>query len=249
MRDLIFSMLAAIISLSAVAQGSNGRMVEKTIPVKKGQTVRMKFDYPELIKVTTWDKQEVSIQADVDINSGENNDAFVIESSVKDEEIAIDSKIKDLHNLPHRITVQDEGKRIIFNTKTELKEYQKQHGKTFNSVSYGVDMDIHIQIYVPANVETHIESVYGMVEVKDFDGPLNVEATYGGVDASIAEKSVGTIEAETNYGEIFTNLSAKFSGDFAEHDFYTNVKATPGSGPSYSLESKYGNVYIRKADN
>jgi hypothetical protein len=70
------------------------------------------------------------------------------------------------------------------------------------------------------------------------------------VDVALSERAAGEITAETNYGEIFTNLDAKFSGDdFRNKDFHTYVTAKPGSGPKYILESKYGNVYIRKATN
>jgi hypothetical protein len=88
-----------------------------------------------------------------------------------------------------------------------------------------------------------------MVEVKSFSGPLVVEATYGGVDVALTEKAIGEITAETNYGEIFTNLDTRFGGDKTDRDFHTYVSAKPGSGPKYSLESQYGNVYIRKATN
>ena len=87
-----------------------------------------------------------------------------------------------------------------------------------------------------------------MVEIKDFAGPLDVEATYGGVDAALTERAIGIITAQTNYGEIYTNFDSKFGGDKTDRNFYTNVTAKPGSGPQYSLESKYGNVYIRKAN-
>jgi hypothetical protein len=115
-------------------------------------------------------------------------------------------------------------------------------------MSWGADMDIKLEIKVPRNVETRIESVYGMVEISNFAGPLTVEATYGGVDVAVAERSTGEIVAETNYGEIYSNLEVKFSGEPNRNkDFHTYVTAKPGSGPSYSFESKYGNVYLRKA--
>jgi hypothetical protein len=89
-----------------------------------------------------------------------------------------------------------------------------------------------------------------MVEVANFNGPLTVEATYGGVDASLVERSVGEVTAETNYGEIYTNFDTKFGGDHVKDKaFYTFVSAKPGQGPRYNFESKYGNVYLRKAGN
>ena len=98
-------------------------------------------------------------------------------------------------------------------------------------------------------METKVESVYGMVEITNFTGPLSVDATYGGVDAAVAERSVGEITAETNHGEIFSNLDAKFSGEASRQDnFHTYVSAKPGNGPAYYFDSKYGNVYLRKAN-
>ena len=96
-------------------------------------------------------------------------------------------------------------------------------------------------------METRVESVYGIVEVRNFSGPLAVEATYGSVDAALTERTTGELTAETDYGQIYTNLEMKFSGDgIKERDFHTWVSAKPGAGPRYSFESKYGNVYLRK---
>lgn len=39
-----------------------------------------------------------------------------------------------------------------------------------------------------------------LVEVKEFVDSITVEATYGGVDASLVEKNVGELNAETDYG-------------------------------------------------
>jgi hypothetical protein len=223
--------------------------VNKSIPVQSGQSVVMHFDYPELIRVTTWDKNEISIQGNVSINNGENDDAFVLETSTTGNAVNIRSEIKNMKNLPQRITIVRDGKKMIFKDKEELKKYQQEHGKGYDVMSMGSDMEIELEIKVPRNIATRIESVYGMVEVKSFSGPLVVEATYGGVDVALTEKAIGEITAETNYGEIFTNLDTRFGGDKTDRDFHTYVSAKPGSGPKYSLESQYGNVYIRKATN
>jgi hypothetical protein len=222
--------------------------INKTIPVSAGQKINMRFDYPELVKVSTWDKNEISVQGSVSINNGENDDAFIFENSVNGNTVDIRSSIKDIKQLPQRITIVRDGQKMIFKDKAELKKYQEEHGKGYNTMSWGADIDIVLEIKVPKNVETRIEATYGLVEIKDFNGPLTVEATYGGVDAALVEKQTGELAAETNYGEIFTNFDAKFGGSESQNrDFHTYVTAKPGSGPKYSFESKYGNVYIRKA--
>lgn len=222
--------------------------INQSIPVRAGQTIQMKFDYPELIRVTTWDGNAISIQGSVSINSGENDDAFVLENTVAANVIKIRSEIKDLKNLPQRITISRNGQKIMFRDKAEFQKYQAEHGKSYNSVSWGPDIDIQLEIKVPRNIETQIHSVYGMVEVRNFSGPLTVESTYGGVDASLAERSIGEVTAETNFGNIYTNLDVKFTDEqMKSKDFHTFVSARPGNGPKYNFESKFGNVYLRKA--
>jgi hypothetical protein len=46
--------------------------VNKTYPVTADQKISLRFDYPELVKITTWDKNEISIVGSVSINSGES---------------------------------------------------------------------------------------------------------------------------------------------------------------------------------
>jgi hypothetical protein len=221
----------------------------ETIPVQSGQKINMHFDYAELVRVSTWDRNEISVQGTISINSGENDDAFVFEKSTSGNTVELRSFIKDLKHLPQRITIMRDGQKIMFKDKAELKKYQQENGTAYNNMSWGADIDIHLEIKVPKNIETRIESVYGMVEIVDFNGPLTVEATYGGVDAALAERAAGEIIAETNYGEIYSNLDVKFSGDALDNrDFHTYVSAKPGKGPRYSFESKYGNVYIRKSN-
>lgn len=224
--------------------------INKSIAVQSGQKVVMHFDYPDLVRVSTWDKNEISIQGSVSINNGESDDAFELLTSTTGNTISIRNEIKNMKSLPQRITIVDGAQKIVFKNRAELHKYQDEHGKgKFEMMSSGVDMDIFIEIKVPRNIDTRVESVYGMVEIRDFTGPLIVEATYGGVDAALTERTIGEIIAETNYGEIYSNLDTKFGSDkFLDKDFHTYVSAKPGSGPHYSFESKYGNVYLRKAN-
>lgn len=238
-----------IVGLAAPVKEYAQTALNRTIPVSAGQRIEMHFDFPELITVTTWDKDEISIQGEVSINGGENDDAFVLETSTTGSVINVSGSINNIKNLPQRITVMRDGQKMMFREKSDWEKYKAEHGKAYSSVSMGPDIDIRIEIKVPRNVATAVTSVYGMVEVRRFAGPLTVDATYGGVDVSIDERSVGELTAETNFGEIYSNLNTKFGGNGTSKDFHTLVSAKPGQGPRYDLESKYGNVYLRKADN
>ena len=220
--------------------------IRKSLLVQPGQRLHMNFDYPDLIKVKTWDKNEIKIEGTVSINGGENDDAFELITEMGTNLVSVRSQIHNMKNLPQRVTVIRKGKKLIFKDKGEYKKYKELNGGEFDMMSYGQEFEIRLEITVPRSMETHIESVYGMVEVNEFEGPLTVVATYGGVDASLTEKNVGELEAETNYGEIYSDLDTKLVGSNIDRDFYIQVSARLGQGPRYSFESKYGNVYLRK---
>jgi hypothetical protein len=241
MKTKIF-FLSMIVSTALFAQTP----INKTIAVQAGQKIRMQFDYPELIKVTTWNKNEISITGEVSINGGENDDAFSLNASTSGNEVFIEGEIRNMKNLPHHITVWHDGQKISFKTKADYRKYADEHGRNYESMNWGTDIDIFIEIKVPENVQTNVHSTYGTIEIKSFNGPLVAESTYGGVDAALTEKLIGDLRVETNYGQFYTNFDFKFSGNELG-DFHSIVNAKPGKGPSYSFESKYGNVYLRKA--
>src|SRR5258708_2687035 len=88
--------------------------ISKTIAIQSGQTITMHFDYPKLIKVSTWDKNEISITGTVNINGGENDDAFSLESSSDNKVVSIIGEIRNIKSLPHRITVWHNGQKMMF---------------------------------------------------------------------------------------------------------------------------------------
>lgn len=222
--------------------------INKTIPVNGQKAVRFQFDYPQIVRVSTWDKNEISITGNVSINGGEQDNAFKLETSDESGRLNVKGFVRDLKGLPKRITIYEKGQKVVFQDKEALKKYQQEHPGSYERMSWGTDIDIELEIKVPAGLVTEIEAVYGMVEVRQFNAPLQVEATYGGVDAALREAKVGLLTAETNYGEIFSNLDTKLMGDGTTKDFHTLVKAQPGKGFDYTFESKYGNVYLRKLE-
>lgn len=237
--------LLVFVATGVVAQTT----INKTIPVKAGQQLRLNFDYPDMVRLSTWDKNEISIQGKVSINGGESDDAFVLDIDAGGTTIYIKNEIRNMDDIPHRITIVRDGVKTVFKNEAEWKKYKKENGKgNFQMMNNGVDMDIELDIKVPVNMQTAAISVYGMVEVREFKAPLRVESTYGGVDAALTESAIGELIAETNYGHIYSDLNVKFDNDrYRDEDFHMYVSAKPGNGPSYRFESPYGNVYLRKA--
>jgi hypothetical protein len=221
--------------------------VEKSYPVKPGQKVELAFDYPKLVRISTWDKNEVSVTAMVSINEGDNDDAFVLENEQSaDGSLSIRNHIKDMKNLPKMYTIVRAGKKTTFRTKEAYHQFISENGRSGNQMtSEGVDMEITVEVKVPANTATHLNAKYGIVEMKNFNAPATVSATYGGIDASITPATTGKLQATTHYGQMYTNLDLTLTSK-SEKDFYSSITAEPGKGHAYILKSTYGNLYLRK---
>lgn len=221
--------------------------VEKTYPVKPGQKVDLSFDYPKLVRISTWDKNEVSVTAMVSINDGDNDDAFVLESDqASDGSLSIRNNIKDMKNLPKHYTIVRAGKKSTFRTREAYEQYLSENGRSGNQMtSEGVDVEITVEVKVPANVATNLNAKYGIVEIRNFNAPATVSATYGGIDASITPATTGKLQATTHYGQMYTNLDLKLT-EKSMKDFYSSITAEPGKGHAYILKSTYGNLYLRK---
>ncbi|MDH4058691.1 MAG: hypothetical protein OEU76_07990 [Cyclobacteriaceae bacterium] len=164
-----------------------------------------------------------------------------------DDFISIKNKIEDLKGTQEVIVVKRGGEKFIFRSRDELRKYKNENPGAFDVISYGMDIEIELEIKVPVSMTTQIDVKYGMVEVVNFNALLIAMATCGGVDVSLNETMVGQVVAETNYGQIYSNLKSQFTGDKHERDFHTMVSAQLGTGPKYQVESTYGNVYLRRS--
>ena len=227
--------------------------VEKTVPVKSGQKVSFIFTWPELIKVETWDKNEVGIEADVTINNGQNDDSYRLNITSNGNAILIESEIQNHDQLPRKIMIKKDGETYFFDTddmhSPAIKQFKDEHGDIgYDYTMHGVLKEIYVTIKVPQSISLDIEAKFGMVEVRGFNGEMNIHSKFGGIDVAVGN-SDNTLRAGTKFGEKYTNL---------EGDFETiAVGAGPGKwdwvsypagggGKMQELKSEFGNIYMRK---
>ena len=151
--------------------------------------------------------------------------------------------IKDMDKLPRRYTIVRNGVKTVYKGKEQYLELGKEGGV---QQSYeGVDMNIVIEVKIPAYCTTKVDAIYGIVEMTNFNAPVTIDATYGGIDATVSPANVGKLEATTHYGQIYSNLDLKLT-DHEQRDFFSSITAEPGKGPAYSFTSPYGKIYLRK---
>ncbi|MFY8128124.1 MAG: hypothetical protein ACOVMM_07080 [Chitinophagaceae bacterium] len=208
--------------------------------------VKFVFDYPQLIKIKTWAKNEVAVSALVNINNGKFNDSFRISQTQKDDVLVIEGKIKNLVDLWGNVTINSKNSNGNQSNKNQYKKYfnngNLHNGEPCNT---DVNIDIEVTVFVPEKMSTDITSTYGLIEVQHFAAPLKATSPYKGIDIIIDSENIGKLSATTSYGEILTDVKFDIE-EKVNRDFYTYFKANVGTGFDYSLASTYGKLYLRK---
>lgn len=237
-------MLAAVICVTGYAPAQ--KTWEKKFPVKSGQSINLQFGFPK-ISISTWDSPEVSLKATVNINGDTYSDAYSLASQADGSTLSIKDTIKDLKNIPPMYYVESNGIKKKFESKSDYDNYRKEHKDEIASSYSSRDMDIQLEIRVPAGFSVNLHNTYGLVALKNYNGTIRIDAKYGGIDAALTESKVGQLKLTNHYGKIYSNLKLKPT-EKEDRNFYTSLTATPGSGPAYDFSSNYGNIYVRKAN-
>ncbi len=234
--------------------GFGQRQIELTKGAAGIEKISFDFKYPELITLSAWDNDEIEITGQVKINNGENDEAFKIEIEEADNQIYVKSTIEDLENLPKRILIRREGVDYYFPTNEmndpTIQKFLNEGDGEHQYQMHGVIKEITLSIKVPKNKQIEIHAKYGLVEISNLDSPLMVNAKYGGVDVSLHPDKARNITAKTKFGELYSDLDMVIDANASKHSQYynwTSISAQlAGGGTPCTLESKHGNVYIRR---
>lgn len=234
----LFVCICCALSFGVHAQST----ITRTYPIKAGEKLNFKFDYPT-VKISTWDKNEVSIIANVNLDDAEKNDYLSLNRQTAEGAATIDGHI-NFNKLPMIYSVTRNGVKTIYKTKAEYQLAANEKGVQYSSE--GPDIHVAMEIKVPAGCATKINDTYGIVEIKNFNAPITVDDTYGGVDATLNTAQTGKIKASTQYGQILTNLDVKITAH-EKRDYFNSITADPGNGKHpVTLTSDYGKIYLRK---
>jgi|GEM_PF-6399542 len=89
--------IAITLALLCISGGLFGQStLEKTYALGPQEKLALQFDYPQLIQLRTWNKQEVLIKARVFINGEEVRDDFKLLDSRKSGVLLIESQLENL---------------------------------------------------------------------------------------------------------------------------------------------------------
>jgi len=216
--------------------------------------IEITFDYPQLVMLKTWNKTEVKIEGNVNINNHTEDDAFKLKGRKSGNYLSIDGSIEDIHTLASYEKYYDyddekevEEEKVVFTNQEGLKQMSTPKKKR-KYKSYGPDIDISLVVYLPENTNVQIEVTYGLIEVNGFLANLVANSPYTGVDIVVPKDGYKKLEAHTQFGEILTNLTEKPVNKQGSDDIgeWSTVVYTGKNVYTAEIKSQYGKVYLRK---
>lgn len=239
MKKLVLTFCAWLL-LAGYSKAQN-RVVEKSFSVNTTDKIRLKLKFGDTISVKSWDKDKVSFKAVIEINNGKLNDAL---------DLSFDQDKGQL-----RIASDYDKEAIKKGNPCDCSKADstRKHWSSWNDGDgqYMVCSHIKYEVLVPAEANLDVESISSDIELVDLRGPIRAKSISGFVDLSWPSGKPADITLKTISGEAYTDLDDLRFENKKDHIPIVGYKLKgnigAGTGPSVSLESVSGNIYLRRA--
>ncbi|WP_299118515.1 DUF4097 family beta strand repeat-containing protein [uncultured Tenacibaculum sp.] len=198
------------------------------------------------IKIENWSKNEISVQATVNINDNKDNDFFSLKEEKTGTIYTIKSNYGDLFKKHKKHTIIHSGEGC----------------NSYNYCSNHNEMKISYIIYAPKNMQLKIKSISGNVDAQAYNGKLSLDLVSGNITIKKHSKSMnlktvsGDIDvaisdakfkAQTLTGTVYSNLDIDFdknrSKSYGNQKIYGTVK---NGKASLQLKTVSGDIFLRK---
>jgi hypothetical protein len=227
--------LLSVFVLGFLLQTSaQSRVVERSFAVDENEKILLDLRFGEIITVKSWDRNEVSFRADIEINQGKLNDALLLDFEHVNGRLEIDADY-------------DEEK-LKEGDCADCPDSRYTRYSWNNGDGYVVCSKITYEIFIPGNADLNVESISGDIELIDLTGPIRAKSISGFVDLSWPSGRPANIDIKTVSGEAYSNLDElQFDNKKNMPMVGYNLKGRIGDGgPRVSLESVSGNIYLRQ---
>ena len=239
-------LLTTLLINPALAQ----KKVEKTLAWNTGKTIFLNLNYASDIVVKTWNKNEISVSATVNLNNNADNDEFTLISSESATEIQVKSDIPRLKDIARMQTSRPKG-----NSYYSKGGYWDDEKKVYVQTGKQVSADISYEIFVPEVANLRLKTIDGNVKLAYTSGKYEIESISGKIDLSLPEKQPCSLSLKTITGEIYSNLPLQFPEEQKKGDLelvgggrinqHLRAKLN-GGGTEISLKTISSDILLRK---
>ncbi len=216
MKALTLLLCVATFGLSA-----QSKKVTESVQLSGQKKLDLEFTFADDILFKTWDKNEVRVEVDVEIEDGEYNDIFTL-SSFKTSSTVYFEMDKDMWK------------------KIERRDWNR-HRSWESTINYIV--------YLPREMEVDANTISGDYEFEYYGTSMSLETISGAIDITVPENLGLDFRAKTISGEVFSDLDIEFpyGKDGLRQIVGQNIRGRiSNGGAELWFKTISGNIYLRK---
>ena len=212
--------LCSIITIGGWAQS---KVVSESVTLTGHERLDLEFTFADEIAFQIWDKKEVLVEVTVDINDGEHNDIFSLNSEKTASTIYIEMD-KDM-----------------------WKKIEKDKKGNWNNCSY--NSTINYAVYLPKELEVEANTISGDYEFEYFNQPMRLKTISGAIDMTVPNAMGLDFKAKTITGEVYSDIDIAYpeGKEGLRQIVGQNFKGRINNGGQrLEFETISGNIYLRK---
>jgi len=219
------------------------KIVQQNLPLAAGERLDLNLRFADSIRVTAWDKNEVSIRVVVTINNNQLNEAFKMDINRTTTGLAVDTNF-DKELIKESRPEDCPGTRNNFSGSQSVDK----DGQVWSNGGNSVCADIYFEIKVPRRAEVKLETISGNIVIRQWEGRLLAKSISGFVDLALPAGRGAEVSLKTISGEAYSDMDVDIAaGQRKNEGVGYNIRGKiAGGGPLIKLESISGNLYLRR---
>lgn len=212
--------LLALLCLATLGLSAQSKKVTESVPLSGQSNLELEFTFADQITFKTWEKQEVLVEVEVEIDNGEDNDIFTLYASKTSSTVYVEMD-KDM--------------------------WKRAKRKKGNNCSW--QTTINYTVYLPREMQVEANTISGNYEFEYFGTPLRLKTISGAIDVTVSGSSNLDFRAKTISGEVFSDVDISFPygkeglRQIVGQKFIGRINE---GGEESLFETISGNIYLRK---
>ena len=213
--------LAIILCMTTFGLSAQSITVKEEVSLDGQDKLDLELAFADVIVFNVWDKNEILVEAEVEINGGEDNDVFEMNSSFTSITVFVE---------------MDE-------------EAWKRRGKQRWNKNCNWESTINYQVYLPKEIKVRANSISGDYEYTYYGTPYDLKTISGAIDITVPQSLGLDFAAKTISGEIYSDIDIEFpyGKEGLRQIVGQDIKGRISQGGKESnFETISGNIYLRR---
>lgn len=209
------------------------KSIDEKIDLRKEQEVVLKLKFAESINVIPVNGNILHVKGDIEINDGENDDAYSLEVENSQSSVIVQSHLE--HDEEHYRIIQ------TFDKNGNLK-----------STTRSIDVKGHFDVEVPKKWKLSVKTINADINITNQAAPMKIESINGEIDFKFDQNDNLDLKVSTINGDCYTDTEFEWIGkkpkSYEVGRTKAKVRLNQGGLP-IELKTINGFMYLRRHNN